>query len=78
MGPMLSVSELEKTYELKKTVFSNKNKIIKAVDKISFELHEGKTLGIVGESGSEKALLPDAFCFWKNQITELLSFLIKT
>lgn len=57
MGPMLSVSELEKTYELKKTVFSNKNKIIKAVDKISFELHEGKTLGIVGESGSGKSTL---------------------
>ena len=57
MGTMLSVSELEKTFELKKTVFSNKKKIIKAVDKISFELHEGKTLGIVGESGSGKSTL---------------------
>lgn len=54
---MLSVSGLEKTFELRRTAFSNKKKIIKAVDKISFDLNEGKTLGVVGESGSGKSTL---------------------
>ena len=57
MGPMLSVSELEKTYEVRKTAFSNKKTTIKAVDRITFDLHKGKTLGIVGESGSGKSTL---------------------
>ncbi|MBP8745825.1 MAG: ATP-binding cassette domain-containing protein, partial [Syntrophorhabdus sp.] len=57
MGPMLSVSELEKTYEVRKTAFSNKKTTIRAVDRITFNLHKGKTLGIVGESGSGKSTL---------------------
>ena len=57
MGPLLSVSELEKTFELRRKFFSNKKRTIKAVDKITFDLFEGKTLGIVGESGSGKSTL---------------------
>lgn len=57
MGPLLSVSELKKGYEVKKSVFSTKKDIIKAVDSVSFELQEGSTLGIVGESGSGKSTL---------------------
>jgi len=57
VGQVLSVSELEKVFEVRKTAFSISKKIIKAVDKISFDLEEGKTLGIVGESGSGKSTL---------------------
>ncbi|OPY65313.1 MAG: Oligopeptide transport ATP-binding protein OppF [Syntrophorhabdus sp. PtaU1.Bin050] len=57
MGQVLSVSELEKTYEVRKTAFSVKKTLIKAVDKVSFDLNRGKTLGIVGESGSGKSTL---------------------
>jgi oligopeptide transport system ATP-binding protein len=57
VGQVLSVSELEKSFEVRKTAFSMSKKIIKVVDKVSFDLEEGKTLGIVGESGSGKSTL---------------------
>jgi len=57
MGTLLSVSELKKTYEVRKTVFSVKKEIIRAVDGISCAVDKGKTLGIVGESGSGKSTL---------------------
>jgi len=54
---VLSVSELEKVYEVRKTAFSINKTTIRAVDKVSFDLDKGKTLGIVGESGSGKSTL---------------------
>lgn len=45
--------ELMKVTELKK-YFPMKNGAIKAVDKVSFSVAEGETLGIVGESGCGK------------------------
>lgn len=57
MGTLLSVSELKKVYEVRKSVFSVKKEIIHAVDGISFDVAKGKTLGIVGESGSGKSTL---------------------
>ncbi|OPY75934.1 MAG: Oligopeptide transport ATP-binding protein OppF [Syntrophorhabdus sp. PtaU1.Bin153] len=57
MGQVLSVSQLEKSYEVRKTPFSVKKILIRAVDKVSFNLEKGRTLGIVGESGSGKSTL---------------------
>jgi len=49
MAPLLQVSDLETHY-----VTFGGARIVKAVDGISFTLHEGETLGIVGESGCGK------------------------
>ena len=39
-----------------KTYFNTDDGIVKAVDGVSFELHKGQTLGIVGESGCGKSV----------------------
>ncbi len=57
MGKVLSVSELKKAYEVRKTAFSYKKDTARAVDGVSFDLEEGQTLGVVGESGSGKSTL---------------------
>ncbi|MGY3749397.1 ABC transporter ATP-binding protein [Vagococcus acidifermentans] len=54
--PLLEVADIKKWFPLKTLPFSEK-KYIKAVDGISFTLHENETLGVVGESGCGKSTL---------------------
>jgi oligopeptide transport system ATP-binding protein len=57
MGTVLSVSELSKVYEVRRSAFSLRKENIVAVDNVSFSLNKGQTLGVVGESGSGKSTL---------------------
>ncbi|MFH2130525.1 MAG: ABC transporter ATP-binding protein [bacterium] len=49
MEPLLDVKDL-------KTYFFTDNGTVKAVDGVSFDLYEGETLGLVGESGCGKSV----------------------
>lgn len=52
---LLKVEGLKKYFPIRKGVFNKQVGDVKAVDNISFDVFEGETLGIVGESGCGKS-----------------------
>lgn len=53
--PLLKVKGLKKYFPIKAGVIGRRVGDVKAVDDVSFEIMEGETLGIVGESGCGKS-----------------------
>ena len=52
--PLLEVHGLKKYFPITRGVFSRTVGYVKAVDGVSFTMHRGETLGLVGESGCGK------------------------
>ena len=69
-NPILSVRNISKEFSIRnRGMFGGSDRVVKAVDDVSFEIQRGETLGLVGESGCGKttlskiimrALTPDA------------------
>ena len=54
--PLLQATDLKKYYPVKKGLFAPE-RLVKALDGVSFTLERGKTLAVVGESGCGKSTL---------------------
>jgi oligopeptide/dipeptide ABC transporter ATP-binding protein len=59
-GPLLTVEDLQVSFPVKDKGLFGKTRTLRAVDGISFTLHQGETLGVVGESGCGKSTLARA------------------
>ena len=51
---LLKVHRINKSFKVDAGAFTKRKLLLKAVDDVSFTLHTGETLGLVGESGCGK------------------------
>lgn len=54
---LVEVHHLKKYFPLKGSMFKKENRVVKAVDDVTFHINKGETFGLVGESGCGKSTL---------------------
>jgi len=72
--PVLSVKDLKVWFPLESDLFGRVQRWVKAVDGISFDVFEGQTLGLVGESGCGKTTTGRAILHLVNPTSGSLSY----
>ena len=55
MEKLIRVANLKKYFPIKEGIFKRKKKVVYAVDDVSFDIEQGETLSLVGESGCGKS-----------------------
>jgi oligopeptide/dipeptide ABC transporter ATP-binding protein len=55
--PIVEVKELTKHFVKREGLFKKRSTVVQALDRVSVSIEEGKTLGVVGESGCGKTTL---------------------
>jgi peptide/nickel transport system ATP-binding protein len=55
--PLLEVKDLSTWFPVSSSIFGQSKNMVKAVNKVSFDVYPGETLGLVGESGCGKTTL---------------------
>ncbi len=55
--PFIEVKHLQKSFTIARGSFARGKSCLKAVDDVSFAIHKGETLGLVGESGCGKTTI---------------------
>ncbi|MEX2104587.1 MAG: dipeptide ABC transporter ATP-binding protein [Bacilli bacterium] len=53
--PLVQIKNLKKHFPVNKGLFGRNKSFVRAVDGVSFTIHKGETLGLVGESGCGKS-----------------------
>jgi peptide/nickel transport system ATP-binding protein len=55
--PLLEIKDLSTWFPVSSGIFGQSKNVVKAVNKVSFDVYPGETLGLVGESGCGKTTL---------------------